>query len=81
MNLTELSTLLSIPSTLIYVDVHVHVTNLFEKHVRLFCPHSSSQLLPVMKVIIKGNTEQKQKERPENGKEYIWSLICMMEIS
>jgi len=57
------------------------VTNLFEKHVRLFCPHSSSQLLPVMKVIMKGNTEQQQKEGTENGKENIWSLICMMGIS
>ena len=32
------------------------VTNLFEKHVLLFCPHSSSQLLPVMRVTIVRNS-------------------------
>lgn len=42
------------------------ITNLFEKHVLLFCPHSSSQLLPVMREV--RNATQKQKRDQKMAK-------------
>ena len=65
----------------LYGNDLLNVTNLFEKHVLPFCPHSSSQLLPVMRVIknnIIGNLAQQQNERSENGKECIWGFHCIL---